>query len=133
MADLALRVAQRQQWRIAVAVRSSRPWFAKAFFAIVDQGLISGSNFALGILLARWLGAEEYGAYAMAFAISVLLSWVYQSLLLEPMSVFGPSAYRDKLRGYTGTLIWIHVAIAFATFLLLGAGALGLAHFPRFG
>jgi len=100
---------------------------------MVDQGLISGSNFALGILLARWLGAVEYGEYALAFAIFVLLSLVYQSLLLEPMSVFGPSAYRQKLRGYTGTLIWIHVAIAFATFVLLGGAALVFGHFPRFG
>src|SRR3954454_10409097 len=133
MADLALPQAQWRQSRLALAVRSSRPWCTKAFFAMVDQGLISGSNFALGILLARWLGAVEYGEYALAFAIFVLLSLVYQSLLLEPMSVFGPSAYRQKLRGYTGTLIWIHVAIAFATFVVLGTGALGLAHFPRFG
>jgi O-antigen/teichoic acid export membrane protein len=133
MADLALPTVSWRQWRLASAARTWRPWCSKAFFAIVDQGLISGSNFALGILLARWLGAEEYGAYALAFAIFVLLSLVYQSVLLEPMSVFGPSAYRNQLRGYTGTLIWIHVAIAFATFLLLGVGALGLAHFPRFG
>ncbi len=105
----------------------------KAFFAIVDQGLISGSNFAMGILLARWLGAEQYGAYALAFATFVLLSLVYQSLLLEPMSVYGPSVYRTKLRAYTGALIWIHVAIAFATFVVLGGGAMSLAHFPRFG
>ncbi len=119
--------------RVATLVRNSRPWFTKAFFAIVDQGLISGSNFALGILLARWLGPSQYGAYALAFATFVLLSLVYQSLLLEPMSVFGPSTYRHKLRGYTGTLIWIHIAVATATFIVLGLGAEVLKYFPHFG
>jgi O-antigen/teichoic acid export membrane protein len=133
MADLAVPNTLPKRSRIKVAVRNSRPWCTKAFFAIVDQGLISGSNFAMGILLARWLGAEQYGAYALAFATFVLLSLLYQSLLLEPMSVYGPSVYRAKLRGYTGSLIWIHIAVAFATFLVLGGGALGLAHFPRFG
>src|SRR4051812_24575152 len=133
MIELQLTPAVRTPSRVGIMVRNSRPWCTKAFFAVVDQGLISGSNFALGILLARWLGAAQYGAYALAFATFVLLSLVYQSLLLEPMSVFGPSTYRSNLRGYTGTLIWIHIAIAFATFVVLGAGALGLAHFPRFG
>jgi O-antigen/teichoic acid export membrane protein len=133
MADLALPMLPVKQSRIKVAVEKARPWCTKAFFAMVDQGLISGSNFAMGILLARWLGAEQYGAYALAFAIFVLLSLVYQSLLLEPMSVYGPSTYRFKLHGYTGSLIWIHTAIAFATFMVLGGSALGLSYFPRFG
>ena len=133
MADLAIPSVAGNFTRLRTAARKSAPWCTKAFFAIVDQGLISGSNFILGILLARWLGAEQYGAYALAFAIFVLLSLVYQSLLLEPMSVFGPSEYRNKLQGYAGTLLWIHVAIAFVTFVLLGAAALGMTHLPRFG
>ncbi len=133
MADLAIPNVADNITRFTIAARKSVPWCAKAFFAIVDQGLISGSNFILGILLARWLGAEQYGAYALAFAIFVLLSLVYQSLLLEPMSVFGPSEYRKKLPSYAGTLLWIHIAIAFVTFIILGVGALGMTHFPRFG
>ena len=133
MADLAVPNVVDSLTRLRSAARRSVPWCAKAFFAIVDQGLISGSNFILGILLARWLGPEQYGAYALAFAIFVLLSLVYQSLLLEPMSVFGPSEYRNRLPGYAGTLLWIHIAIAFVTFVVLGAGALGMTHFPRFG
>ncbi len=133
MADLAIPNVADNFTRLRSVARKSVPWCAKAFFAIVDQGLISGSNFILGILLARWLGPDQYGAYALAFAIFVLLSLVYQSLLLEPMSVFGPSEYRKRLPGYAGTLLWIHIAIAFVTFVVLGAGALAMAHFPRFG
>ena len=40
-------------------------WMTKGGLAILDNGLISGSNFLLGILLARWLAPEEYGAYAL--------------------------------------------------------------------
>src|SRR4051794_9190172 len=130
MADLALPTLSAS--RIKVAVRNSRPWCTKAFFAIVDQGLISGSNFAMGILLARWLGPTQYGAYALAFATFVLLSLVYQSLLLEPMSVFGPSTYRKNLRGYTGKLIWIHGTIAFGTFSVMAIAASTMGHFPSF-
>jgi O-antigen/teichoic acid export membrane protein len=133
MAGLAIPKNKTKPSRVAVIVEASRPWCAKAFFAVVDQGLISGSNFAMGILLARWLGPKQYGAYALAFATFVLLSLVYQSLLLEPMSVFGPSTYRNRLRGYTGTLILLHAAIASATFAVMTIAAVAMGHFPQFG
>jgi O-antigen/teichoic acid export membrane protein/thymidylate kinase len=99
---------------------NSRSWLQKALLAVLDQGLISGSNFILAILLARWLRAEQYGAYALSFAIFVLCSFLQQGLFLEPMSVFGPSVYRDSQRQYIGTLVWLQgtivgVALALST------------------
>lgn len=88
------------------------PWVHKGGLAIVDQGLISGSNFIVSILLARWLVPDEYGAYAIAFGIYMLLALVYQSLILEPMGVFGSSIYRSNLRGYLRSLSRIHLAIS---------------------
>ena len=82
--------------------------------AILDQGLISGSNFIISILLARWLMPDQYGAYAVAFGIYIMLSLVYQSLVLEPMGVFGGSIFRSNLRGYLRSLISIHIALSVA-------------------
>lgn len=88
-------------------------WGSKGGLAILDQGLISGSNFLISILLARWLMPNQYGAYAVAFGIWIMLSLVYQSLVLEPMGVFGGSAFRSNLRGYVRSLVSIHVALSF--------------------
>jgi O-antigen/teichoic acid export membrane protein/thymidylate kinase len=105
----------------------SRSWLQKGFLAVLDQGLISGSNFLLAILLARWLRAEQYGAYALSFAIFVLLSFIQQGLFLEPMSVFGPSIYRDSQREYLGKLVWLQGALAgIAVALGAAAGAIFL-------
>jgi len=90
------------------------PWARKGGLAILDQGLISGSNFVISVLLARWLMPDQYGAYAVAFGIYVMLSLVYQSLVLEPMGVFGGSIFRSNLRGYLRSLISIHVAFSVA-------------------
>jgi O-antigen/teichoic acid export membrane protein len=87
-------------------------WTGKGGLAILDQGLISGSNFLISILLARWLMPDAYGAYAVAFGIWVMLSLIYQSLVLEPMGVFGPSIFRENLRGYLRSLVSIHVALS---------------------
>jgi O-antigen/teichoic acid export membrane protein len=99
------------------------PWVNKGGLAILDQGLISGSNFLTSVLLARWMAPAQYGAYAVAFGIYVLLSVVYQSLVLEPMAVFGGSSYRNCLRGYVGSLFWIHVVASLAILAILGTSA----------
>src|SRR5256884_4637696 len=103
-------------------------WVTKGGLAILDQGLISGSNFLIGILLARWLMPEAYGAFALAFSVFLLLSYVYQSFLAEPQAVFSGSAYSGSLRGYLKTLLGIHLILTFFGVVLLGgAAAIALA------
>jgi O-antigen/teichoic acid export membrane protein len=106
-------------------LRRAARWGKQGGLAIADQALISGSNFLIGILLARWLLPEQYGAYALAFAIYLLLLLLYQSLLLEPMSVFGGSSYWTGLRGYLKSLLWIHGGLAALICSVLGLAALG--------
>ncbi len=98
-------------------------WLGKGSLAILDQGLISSSNFLISILLARWLFPEQYGAYALTFEIFSLLSLSYQALILEPMSVFGPSVYRNQLGQYLGMLLWVHLALSSMIMVALGASA----------
>jgi len=102
-------------------VRKFFPWIAKGGLAIADYGLISGSNFLLGVLLARWMSPEPYGAYALAFSIYVLVAFLYQALVLEPLSVFSGTTYRDNLRGYLLTATKLHWGISLVVGLLLGA------------
>ncbi|MGA8763864.1 MAG: hypothetical protein WB562_13445 [Candidatus Sulfotelmatobacter sp.] len=99
------------------------PWATKGGLALLDYGLFSGSNFLLGILLARWLAPEQYGAYALAFSIFILVTFLYQALLLEPLSVFSGTTYRANLRGYLKANVWLHWGISAVICLLLGGTA----------
>jgi O-antigen/teichoic acid export membrane protein len=103
-----------------------RKWLSRGALALADQALISGSNFVLGILLARWLGTAEYGVYAVAFATFLLLSLVHHALVLEPMSVFGASRYGFERKWYLGLLLWAQLVFAPVSFVLLGGLALGI-------
>src|SRR6516162_583127 len=69
-------------------------WTTKGGLAILDQGLISGSNFLISVLLGRWLMPAQYGAFALAFTIFILLSYAYHAFLAEPQGVFCGSTYR---------------------------------------
>jgi O-antigen/teichoic acid export membrane protein/thymidylate kinase len=100
-------------------------WLVKGFMAVTDQGLISGSNFVLSIILARYLSASQYGTFAIAYSTFVLFSLVHQALVLEPMSVLGPSLYRDSLRHYMALLTWLQ--LAFSASVVLCLAAVGIA------
>jgi O-antigen/teichoic acid export membrane protein len=98
-------------------------WTTKGGLAIADQGLITGSNFLLSILLARWLSREEYGAFALGTAVFLLVATLYQALVLEPMSVFGGADYYSRLRSYVGSLLRIHLLATVGIILALGLSA----------
>jgi O-antigen/teichoic acid export membrane protein/thymidylate kinase len=104
-----------------------KSWVLKCSTAIMDHGLISGSNFLLGIVLARYLGPEQYGAYALAFSTFMLLSLIHHALAMEPMSVFGPSLYRKTLRDYLGLLLWLQLVGA-AIIVVCGGTSGALFH-----
>ncbi len=99
-----------------------KSWILKCSTAIMDHGLISASNFLLGIVLARYLGSEQYGAYALAFSTFVLLSLIHSALAMEPMSVFAPSIYRKTLREYLGLLLWVQLVASAFIVVCGGAG-----------
>ena len=103
-----------------------RVWGARAVFSLLDQGLFSGAGFLVNLLLARWLAPDSYGAFAVAFAGFLFTYGFHNALLLEPMSVFGPSRHGENLSGYFRAQLMIHglmvsplSAIGIATGLLL--------------
>ncbi len=97
---------------------------------IADQGLYSASNFLLNIFLARSLVPNEYGAFALAFAIYALVFRLYSALLIEPMSVFLPNQ-DDGLRRHFSEHFWLHVLLTLpAQIMIILAGLLALGMDP---
>ena len=108
---------------LSARIVQALPWARKVATAISDQGLIAGSNFALSIVLARWLTPAHYGAYALAYSLYLLLNSFNQALLQEPLNVLGPSLYHARLKQYLGRVLWIQAAVALAITVALGITA----------
>jgi len=87
-------------------------WGLKGGLSIVDQGLYSGANFVLSILLARWLIPANYGIYSIAFAVYQFVFQAHNSLILEPMSVLGPAKMPHRLADYLRDQIKLHFFVS---------------------
>jgi O-antigen/teichoic acid export membrane protein len=66
------------------AVGSSR------IIAMGEQGTISGANLFLTIMLARYLTIEEYGAFALAVTLLLLLKGFQRAIVSIPLIVLCP-------------------------------------------
>jgi O-antigen/teichoic acid export membrane protein len=98
----------------------------RAAWAITDQALFSISNFAMTLLLARWLPSEhEYGAFAVSLSYFYLVGTVHNSVLIEPMLVFGPRHKPSELPQYLSIVALAHFVITLPGALLLAAGGVG--------
>lgn len=84
--------------------RKLRPVVAKVLHSIADQGASSGTNFVMNVLLARWLSRTEYGAFSVCWSFCLVFAAFHNAIILEPMSVIGPSEYGSTLSGYLGVV-----------------------------
>jgi O-antigen/teichoic acid export membrane protein len=100
-------------------------WGTKGSLAITDQALFAGAQFALNILLARWLAPAGYGAFAVAYSVYLLAIAVHGALLVEPMIVFGSGRHFEVRRNYLGIVVRGHwLLTAPMSLILFGAGFL---------
>lgn len=83
-------------------------WFRRGTAAIADQGLFAVGNFLLNIMLARWLASADYGAFAVAFSVFLLIGTMHTALLTEPMLVYGSAKHSDRFSDYVLSLMRLH-------------------------
>jgi O-antigen/teichoic acid export membrane protein len=135
MAMIAVKTQTENRTQIAALPQSSAPlipnwrlWGIRWSFSLVDRGAAVSAGLLVNLLLARWLPPQQYGAFALVFALFLFLAGFHNALLLEPMSVLGPANYQRSLADYFEAQIWVHLAFTamLATPLLLAAALLAL-------
>ncbi len=92
---------------------------SKGFWTALDQALVSGTNFAAGVALARLCAPVEYGAYAVGFITLMLLVGIQRALATDPLAVLGAGRPREDLRDYVASIwkgqVWGAALAAVAT------------------
>lgn len=101
-------------------------WGLKGGLGLLDQALYSGVNFALSILLARWITPDEYGGFAVAYSIFLLISTLQVALIAEPMSIFGVARQNFNVESYLNALLRFQWLGSILISILLISGSLFL-------
>jgi O-antigen/teichoic acid export membrane protein len=97
-------------------------------WALVDQVLSSGTNFVPSIVLARFLGPENYGTFSLAFLAWFFALSVLRTAFMQPYTLVGSSleasAWRELTKRASGLVVVAGTAAA-ACFVIAGiiAGA----------
>ena len=98
-----------------------RAWGTQSAISLTDQALTSAAGFGINVLLARWMSAAQYGAFAVSFAAYLFLTGFHNALLLEPLTIFGPARHAPHLRSYFRAQSCVHAILvcplAFVAFI----------------
>jgi O-antigen/teichoic acid export membrane protein len=92
---------------------------------IADQVIVSGSNFATGILLVRGLGLEQFGIFTVAYAVILLANSIQLSFICSPMITLAALSEDGEprkryLRGMFGVQLRFCVIVTAAAALVSG-------------
>ena len=79
--------------------------------AVAEQLIYSGSNFALSLYLARALPLRAFGLFGLAYGSLLVMSSLYNALILEPATVLGPARDAARAAEYVRRLTGAHLLL----------------------
>jgi len=98
----------------------------RALLTTVDQTFASASNFIVGVAVARIAGRAGLGAFALAYAIWLVLASMHRALVTDPMAIENDARHHEAVarlqRGLSGEIALSVVSAA--AVLLVGLALL---------
>ncbi|MDZ3837733.1 MAG: lipopolysaccharide biosynthesis protein [Rhodospirillales bacterium] len=94
---------------------------ARGMASIADQGATAAISFLASVFIGRKLGAEPLGIYAITNVFVTLIRSLQNSIVLEPMSVYGPRRTKAEHESYFSFLLGLENAWIGGLMLLMMA------------
>ena len=95
--------------------------------ALVDQAVVSGTNFLTTVIVGRMCGADELGIYALGLSLVLLITSAHESLVSIPYMIYGNRLQGSPRARYAGSVL-VHYAmlamLAMICLALVGAALL---------
>jgi O-antigen/teichoic acid export membrane protein len=79
--------------------------FQRGYLTLLDQGITSFSNFLTGVIIARSCTKEEFGIYAVAFSIVIIMVEIQTRLISNPYMVYIKSNIVGSKNKYSGSTL----------------------------
>ena len=72
--------------------------------SVVDQALLSGANFLVGVILVRFTSDRDYALYVLLQATLVLVTSLHNALVCKPLAVLAPRKAPEARRKMIGAV-----------------------------
>jgi O-antigen/teichoic acid export membrane protein len=82
----------------------------RAALTLLEQAILSGTNFLTTVLIGRMCLQHELGLYSMGFSLMLLFSGLSWSLFGLPYTIYSPRRRGERLARYTGS-VTVHVGV----------------------
>lgn len=79
---------------------------------VFDQAIVSGSNFIMGILVARFLGIEQFGIFGFIYLIYLFGLGLQQAFFVIPLYSLGVAFDGIKQKAYLDSLLFLQLLTA---------------------
>lgn len=96
---------------------------AHSLASLIDQALLSGLNFALGLLLIRMATKQTYGVYSQLFVVGIFVSTVIDALITSPLTTIAPGKSPDQRRALANSLLRFQWQVSLTLAVLFGIGS----------
>jgi len=107
---------------------SSNTTARQGSLSLVDQGVVSATNFLTGVIIARASSKEELGLYMLGFSLILLVTDLQSSLIATPYMVYAPRLKGEAHASYTGSTLIHQLALCFLIVLGLIGAEIALRH-----
>lgn len=79
---------------------------------LLDQVIVSGGNFALGVLLARWLGLSAYGMFSLLWLGVLFVLGLHQAFISQPLMTLFAQKTDTEQKDYFHSIIFIQMMLS---------------------
>lgn len=108
----------------AAEMRLPRGIIRRAGWGLLDQVVSSGTNFAVGAVVARTLPIEDFGAFSIAFFVYTFAMSVMRAFPMEPLLIrYSGASSADWRRGTAAALGTVVGVACVAAFGLIAVGS----------
>ena len=107
----------------------SKKFLSTSLISIIDQGMLSALNLAIGMLLLRMVEKSEYGLYALLYSIGLLGGLVIDSWIAGPLATVA-NVVQENTRKILLRRYWYRQI--FCTLWLGGIGFVVVEFIPLF-
>lgn len=90
--------------------------------AILDQAVVSGTNFVTSVILGRCTGRSELGVYYLALSLVLLVRGAQERLVSSPYTIYAARKQGAELHAYAGSTLAHQLLLS-----LLACGGLAIA------